>query len=239
MSGHSKWSKIKRQKGAADQKKGAIFSKLAKEIFLAARQGGGDPEMNFSLRMVVDKAKAANMPKDNIERAIKKGTGEDTEGAQIEEIIYEGYGPGGVALLIETATDNRNRTGAEIKHILSKHGGNLGASGSVAWMFHRKGVIVIEGVTDADELTLTAIDAGAEDVEKEDTTITITTEPEKLIATKEALEAAGHTIASAELEKKPNNLTALEDAGDQDKLERIIEGLSDCDDVTNFYTNAG
>lgn len=238
MSGHSKWASIKRQKSVTDQKRGAAFTKLAKSITIAAKQGGGDPKINFSLRMAIDKAKSGNMPKENIERAIKRGTGELTDEAQIEEIIYEGYGPGGVAILIETATDNRNRTGSDIKHILTKHGGNLGSAGSVKWMFLRRGVIVYENIANPDDITLAAIDAGVDDIEKENDTLLIYTQPENFMKIKETLAQNGFTPTNAEIEQVAKNTIELTEQSDQENLKKIIEELIEHDDVTNFYTNA-
>ncbi len=238
MAGHSKWAQIKRQKEATDKKKGALFSKMAKAITIAARQGGGDPEKNISLRMLVEKAKAANMPKGNIERAIKRGTGELKEGEIIEEIIYEGYGPGGAAILIETATDNRNRTGSEVRRILEKHGGSLGTSGSVRWMFERKGTITVpaSAVSDYENWALSLIDAGAEDIQKDEGYITVITSLEDLARIKEMIEEKS-APENVSVEYIPHNTVSVP-TEHQEKFQSIIEALSEHDDVTNFYTNA-
>ncbi len=238
MSGHSKWSTIKRQKGAADQKRGALFTKLGNNITIAAREGGGDAEMNFKLRLAMDKAKAANMPKENIERAIKRGTGE-LAGDGIEEIVYEGFGPEGVAIYIEALTDNKNRTVANIKHILSKYGGNLGGPGSVAWMFDRKGVIRIlseDLEISEDDLSLKAIDAGAEDIVSEEDGIIIYTAPEKLEAVKKLLEKSGVKISFAETEFVPQDKVVVSEAA-KSNLEKLYEELEENEDISNYYTN--
>ena len=240
MSGHSKWSKIKRQKGASDQKRGNLFTKVSKLVTIAARDGGGDPAMNFKLRLAIDQARAVSMPKDNIEKAIKRGTGE-LEGGLIEEIIYEGFGPGGVAIVIETLTDNKNRTVANIKHILTKYGGSLGSSNSVLWQFEQKGIIRIESgelrVENFDEFQLQVIDMGADDIQEEDGELIIYTKPTSLQKTKEALEKQETKIANAELEFIPKEKTAVDD-NLKAKLEKIFNNLEEDDDVNNFYTNA-
>ena len=237
MSGHSKWSTIKRKKAALDAKKGKLFTKLIKEITIAARQGGGDPEANPRLRLAVDNAKAANMPADNIERAIKKATGE-LEGVDYTEIKYEGYGPGGVALLIESMTDNKNRTVAEVRHLLNKHGGSLGESGSVAWMFDRKGVITLpaQGKTE-DEIMEIILDAGAEDLQAEDDFFEVTTPLDTFEDVRKALADAGLQIENASLQWIAKN--TVEVSGETaEKLEKLIDSLEDNDDVQNVYTNA-
>lgn len=238
MSGHSKWAQIKRQKGAVDKKKGAAFSKLAKTITIAAKNGG-DPAMNFSLRIAIDKAKDANMPKENIDRAIKRGTGELTD-QHIEEITYEGYGPSGVALLIETATDSRNRTTAELRHILAKHGGNLGTSGAVQWMFERRGMITVDKKTTAnhEETELAAIEAGAVDVDGDMNTIFIYTKPDELMSVKNNLESKNITITEALFEYHPITTMPLLDDNAAKQLEKLMEELENHDDVTNYCTNA-
>lgn len=237
MSGHSKWAQIKRQKGVTDKKKGAAFAKLAKTISIAAKQGG-DPAMNFTLRLAIDKAKEANMPKDNIDRAIKRGTGE-LDGVQIEEITYEGYGPAGVAILIETATDSRNRTTAELRHLLSLHGGNLGSSGGVQWMFERRGVLTVNKSSGSPEdITLAAIEAGAEDVETDENNIYIYTKPEQLMSTKTVLESQKISCASAEIEFHPTTTVLVPPGSPTEQLEKLMGELESHDDVTNYYTNA-
>src|SRR5438270_3547611 len=203
MSGHSKWSQIKRQKGAADVKRGVVFTKMTKEIMLAAKEGGGDPDANFRLRLAMDRARAVNMPRDNIQRAIDRATG-GGEGAALESIVYEGYAPGGVSVMVETATDNRNRTVSEIRSAFTKHGGKLGESGSVQWLFEQKGVIEIDAKgKDRDTIELAAIDAGAEDVEADGSLITVYTTPAAFERVKKALEAAKIPVASAELSLRP------------------------------------
>lgn len=237
MSGHSKWSSIKHKKGAADKKRGQIFTKLIKEITVAARMGGGDIDANPRLRHAVDKAKAANMPKDNLERAIKKGTGE-LEGVDYEEIVYEGYGPGGVAVLVECLTDNRNRTIAEVRHAFNKAGGNVGTDGCVAWMFDKKGLISVSK-EDSDEETLmdVALDAGAEDIKEESDVFEIITDPSDFDAVKEAIDAANITTQEAEITMIPQNMTAVE-GKEAEQVVKFMELLDDCDDVQKFYTNA-
>ena len=236
MSGHSKWSTIKRQKGANDAKRGALFTKLGKEITLAARAGGGDPEANYRLRLAVDKARGANMPADNIKRAIERATGGD-KAIEYEEITYEGYGPGGVALLIETATDNKNRTAAEVRSIFSKGGGQLAGQGSVAWQFEQRGVISVEGGSgDPDDIALAAIDAGATDVDTESDPIEIATEPTELLDVQGSLEAAGVKIDSAELTMVAKTPIEV----DLDKARsnlKLIEALEDSDDVQRVTAN--
>lgn len=237
MSGHSKWANIKHKKEKTDAQKGKLFTKLAKEIIMAAKEGGGNPEANSRLRDAIEKAKAANMPNDNITRAIKRGTGE-LEGVNYENIIYEGYGPGGVAIIVEALTDNKNRTASEMRHLFDRGGGSLGATGCVSWMFTRKGVISVEksdGV-DGDELMLKAIDAGAEDFSAEDEDYEIITDPSELYKVKEALEQSGYKITSAEISLIPQNTVKLE--GEQAKKAlNLIENLDDHDDVQNVYHN--
>lgn len=236
MSGHSKWSQIKRKKGAADAKRGQVFTKLIKEITVAARFGGGDPEGNARLRTAIAAAKAENMPKDNIERAIKKGTGE-LEGVTYEEFPYEGYGPGGAAVLVEVLTDNKNRSTAEIRHIFSRSGGNLGEAGSVAWMFHKKGYIVIEkAAVGEDKLMEVVLDAGAEDIEAGAKEYEVTTDPQKLDAVKKALEKAGIKYQVAELTMYPQSTVAL-DGKHAEQMLRLMEQLEEHDDVQKVYAN--
>jgi YebC/PmpR family DNA-binding regulatory protein len=236
MSGHSKWATIKRKKGAADAKRGKLFTKLIREISTAARVGGPDPTGNPRLRLVIDKARAANMPKDNIERAIQKGSGAG-DGAAFEQVIYEGYGPGGVAILLETLTDNRNRTVGEIRHVLSHHGGNLGANGCVSYLFEKRGLISLdrEGV-DGDALLEVALDAGADDVVEGRTSIEVVTAPAALEAVRDALVAKGFTPTSAETTMQPSTTVKLEGAQAESML-RLADGLEDLDDVQNVYAN--
>ena len=238
MSGHSKWSSIKHKKGAADAKRGKIFTKLIKEITVAARMGGsGDPDMNPRLRSAIIAAKNENMPKDNIERGIKKGTGE-LEGVDYEEIIYEGYGPGGAAVMIESLTDNKNRTVADIRHIFSKQNGNLGENGCVAFMFEKKGYLVIESKeTDEDTLMETALEAGAEDVREDDSRFEVITAPEDFEAVKEAVDSASIPCIDAEVTMLPQSATSLV-GKEAEQMVRLMEALDDCDDVQKVYTNA-
>jgi YebC/PmpR family DNA-binding regulatory protein len=235
MSGHSKWSQIKRDKGQNDVKRGAVFTKMGREISVAARAGGADQDGNFRLRLAVERARAINMPLDTIKRAIEKATG-GGEGEQFEEITYEGYGPGGVAILIETATDNKNRTAADVRSILTKAGGQLAGSGSVAWQFEQRGVIVLSPGGDPDELTLVAIDAGAEDVDTTGDQIEVLTKPNELEAVRRAIEAAGVKIESAELSMSAQNMVELE-LGKARQALRLIELLEDQDDVQRVTSN--
>jgi len=237
MSGHSKWSSIKHKKAATDAKRGKVFTKVIKEITVAARMGGGDIETNPRLRSAIQAAKTENMPKDNIERAIKKGTGE-LEGVSYEEIIYEGYGPGGAAVLVESLTDNKNRTVADIRSIFGKNGGNLGENGCVAWMFDKKGYIVVESsAVDEDTLMETALEAGAEDIREDDSNYEVITEPGDFEAIKEAIDTASISYIDAEVTMLPQNTTNL--AGKEaEQMVRLMEMLEDCDDVQKVYTNA-
>ncbi|NMB81294.1 MAG: YebC/PmpR family DNA-binding transcriptional regulator [Ignavibacteria bacterium] len=237
MSGHSKWATIRRKKGALDAKRGKIFTRLIREINIAARQGGGDPDGNPRLRLAIDNAKAANMPADNIERAIKKATGE-LEGSQIIELMYEGYGPGGAALLVEVATDNKNRTIAEIRHIFTKGHGNLGETGSVAWMFERKGVITVkkDGNTE-DEMMEIVIDAGADDLQVEEEFFIVTTSLEFFEPVRKTLIAKKINIENASLQWIAKNHIAV-NGENAEKLMKLMEALEDCDDVQNVYSNA-
>jgi YebC/PmpR family DNA-binding regulatory protein len=236
MSGHSKWATIKRKKGAADAKRGKIFTQLIRELVMAAKLGGGDPDSNPRLRLAYDKARAQNMPKENIERAIRRGTGE-TEGEAYEEIRYEGYGPAGVAVIVETLTDNRNRTVGEVRHMFSKCGGNLGATGCVAFMFDRKGILVFErSANDADALMEAAMEADAADVVEEEETVEVHTTPETLNAVKSALEARGFTTASAEISMIPQTTVKLAGKDAQSML-KLMEGLDEHDDVKQVFAN--
>lgn len=239
MSGHSKWSTIKRKKGATDAKRGKIFSKISREISVAARNGGGNPDMNARLRLAIDKAKSENMPSENVKRAIQKGTGE-VEGAIYEESVYEGYGPAGVAVMLEIMTDNKNRTVGDIRHVMSKNGGNLGESGCVAWMFDSKGLILIgKDVMDEDTLMSIVLDAGAEDFknEPEEENYEILTSMEDFNAVKEALEKQNIPLNHAELSRIPQNYVSLE-GKDAEKMIKLIDLLEDNDDVQNVFTNA-
>jgi YebC/PmpR family DNA-binding regulatory protein len=238
MSGHNKWSSIKHRKGAVDAKRGKIFTRIIKEIIVAARDGGGDPDMNPRLRTAVAAAKAANMPKDNIERAIKKGTGE-LEGASYEEFAYEGYGPGGAAVMLDILTDNKNRAAAEVRHIFNKCNGNLGENGCVAWIFETKGVIVCErDKVDAEALFELALEAGADDVidEEGSDTIEVHTAPESFEEVRQALENEGIAMVSAAVDKIPSNTVSLEGKAAEQML-RLMDMLEDCDDVQKIYSN--
>jgi YebC/PmpR family DNA-binding regulatory protein len=236
MSGHSKWSTIKRKKGAADAKRGKLFTKLIRELATAARLGGGDPNANPRLRLVVDKARAANMPKDNIERAIQKGLGGGDSEAY-DEVVYEGYGPGGVAILLETLTDNRNRTVSELRHVLTKHGGNLGSSGCVAYLFEKRGLLSFDrSDTDGDALLEAALEAGAEDVIEGTETVDVVTSPAEFEAVKTGLVEAGLTPASAEITLEPS--TTVELGGEEaERMLRLADALEDLDDVQAVYAN--
>jgi len=237
MSGHSKWSTIKRKKGAADAKRGKIFTKIIKEITLAARLGGGDPDGNARLRTAILAAKDENMPKDNIERAIKKGVGEIGGASSFEETTYEGYGPGGGALLVEVLTDNKNRTVAEIRHILSKHGGNLGENGCVAWMFDKKGsLLVSRNDIGEDALMELALEAGADDVREEEHEFEVITSPSAFEAVRRAIEQRGIKLLSASIGMIPQNTVQLE-AGKAEQMLKLMEKLEDNDDVQNVYAN--
>lgn len=237
MSGHSKWSTIKHKKGAADAKRGKVFTKLIKEITVAARMGGGDPNANPRLRTVLAAARAENMPKDNMERAIKKGTGE-LEGVNYEENTYEGYGPGGAAVIVETLTDNKNRTVADVRHIFSKCNGNLGENGSVMWMFDKKGYIIIEAAhTDEETLMGIALEAGAEDVREDDGIFEVITDPADFNAVLEAVEAANIPMDTAEITMLPQTYTPLE-GKNAENMVKLMDMLDDNDDVTKVYTNA-
>jgi YebC/PmpR family DNA-binding regulatory protein len=236
MSGHSKWHSIKHKKGALDAKRGKLFTKFIKEITVSARTGGGDPDANARLRKAILDAKAGNMPNDTIDRAIRRGTGEE-EGVNYEEITYEGYGPGGVALLIQSMTDNRNRTVAEIRHIFSKNGGNLGESGSVGWMFEKKGYIVVDKKTKSeDELFELAIDAGADDLRDDEDNFEIITSPDAFEAVLKAVKTAGIEPQVAEVEMVPQNYVKLE-GGDARQMLKLMEALEDHDDVQKVSAN--
>ena len=237
MSGHSKWSSIKHKKGAADAKRGKLFSKLSRAIIVAAKEGGGDPANNLALQNAVEKARSYSMPKDNIERAIARGSGQDSDAEAFETIVYEGYAPGGVALIVEALTDNRNRTAADVRHLFAKHDGNLGEAGSVAWLFERRGVVVVDGSADEDEVTLAAADGGAEDVKRDGSSWEVTSAPEDLSAVREALEAAGFSVESAELALVPKTTIEVDDESQAKKILRLIDALEENDDVQEVYAN--
>src|SRR5213080_3704671 len=238
MSGHSKWSKVKRFKGAIDAKRGKIFSKLSKEITIAAKAGGGDPSGNPRLRSAIQAARTQSMPNDNIERAIKRGTGEDKDGQQFDEIVYEGYAPGGVAIIVETATDNKNRTGAEIRSIFSQHNGNLASTGSVSYMFHRKGQITVpRSSIDEDRLLEIALEAGAEELTNDDDQYVILTSHDQLYAVAEALKNAGVTTDGQKFTFIPDTTVAVPDEAAARQVLRLCDALEDDDDVQNVYSN--
>jgi YebC/PmpR family DNA-binding regulatory protein len=236
VAGHSKWAQIKRKKGATDARRGNLFTKLARAIQVAARDGGGDPAGNAALANAIQKAKEARMPKDNIERAIAKGTGADSGGEAIEAVVYEGYGPAGVALLVEALTDNRNRTSSEVRHAFSKHGGNLGEPGSVAWIFEKKGIVVVDGERYSEDDLMPAIDAGAEDVAIDENVYEVIADPADFTAVRSALEGAGVEIQSADLTMRPTNRVPVDEA-QVGTLMRLIEALEDQDDVSAVHAN--
>jgi len=236
MSGHSKWHSIKHQKGAADAARGKLFARLARQIEVAARNGGGDPDANPTLRTMIQKGRDGSMPKDNIERAIKRGTGE-LEGVRYEQVVYEGYAPNGVAVLIDCLTDNRNRTGAEVKNAFTRHGGSMAEPGAVSWQFERKGVLILEkSAASEDDLMLAALDAGAEDLTDQGDTWQVTTAPGDLQAVREAVEAAGIPITSFDLTMLPNQTVPLDAAAAKTVL-RVIDTLEEHDDVQSVYAN--
>ncbi|MEA2481142.1 MAG: hypothetical protein QOJ07_3064, partial [Thermoleophilaceae bacterium] len=230
MSGHSKWSSIKHQKGAKDAKRGALFTKLARAIQVAAKEGGGDPAGNAALATAIQKAKDQSMPKDNIERAIAKGTGADSDAEQFESVVYEGYGAGGVAMLVEALTDNRNRTGSEVRHLFSKHGGGLGEPGSVAWQFEKKGIVLVDAERYSEDDLMGAIDAGAEDLAQDENVWEIVTAPADLQAVRAALEEGGVELQESELTMRPSTQIELDEDG-VGKVLKLIEALEDLDDV--------
>jgi YebC/PmpR family DNA-binding regulatory protein len=236
MSGHSKWASIKHKKAVVDSRRGQQFTKLARAITVAARDGGGDPDSNASLENAIRKAKEASMPKDNIERAIARGTGEGGEADAIETVLYEGYGPGGVGVLVETLTDNRNRTSADVRHAFSKNGGSLGEPGSVAYLFEKKGTIVIDAARYSEEQLMVAVEAGAEDISTDDDVFEVIAEPGDFARVLAALEAAGVEIQSAELGYRPSSLVPI-DEGQAGKLMRLIEVLEDLDDIDAVHAN--
>ena len=237
MSGHSKWSSIKHKKGAADKKRGQLFSKLSRALIVAAREGGPDPAANLALANAIEKARSYSMPKDNIDRAIARGSGADADADSFEQVVYEGYGPNGVAVIVDALTDNRNRTAADVRAVFSKHHSSLGTPGSVAWQFDRKGVIHVpaEGTTE-DDVVLAAADAGAEDAALDGSVWQVTTAPTELAVVRDALEANGVAVESAELRLVPRSTIGLDEDGAR-KLLRLIDGLEDLDDVQDVYAN--
>ena len=238
MSGHSKWSSIKHKKGAADAKRGKLFSKLSRAIIVAAKEGGADPAGNLALQNAIEKARSYSMPKDNIERAIAKGAGEGLDGSSFETVVYEGYGPEGVAVLVEALTDNRNRTASDVRHLFTKHGGNLGATGAVAWQFERRGLVLVDAAgVDEDELVLAAAEAGADDVDRDGSTFQVSAAPESLSVVRSGLEAAGFAVESAGLSMVPKTTVAIGDETVAKQVVRLVEGLEDNDDVQDVYAN--
>jgi len=238
VSGHSKWSSIKHKKGAADAKRGKLFSKLTRAIIVAAKEGGGNPADNLALQNAIEKARSYSMPKDNIDRAIAKGSGADADASAFETVVYEGYGPSGVAVIVEALTDNRNRTASDVRHTFAKNDGNLGGSGAVAWLFERRGVVLVPAAgTDEDELTLAAAEGGADDVALDGSSYQVLTAPESLSAVREAIEQAGFSIDSAELTMLPKTTVEVADEGDAKKVLRLMDQLEDNDDVQDVYAN--
>jgi YebC/PmpR family DNA-binding regulatory protein len=238
MSGHSKWSSIKHKKGAADAKRGKLFSKLSRAIIVAAKEGGPDPAANLALQNAIEKAKSYSMPKDNIERAITKGAGAGADAEAFETIVYEGYGPSGVAVLVEALTDNRNRTAADVRHVFGKNDGNLGASGAVAWLFERRGAVLVPaGGVDEDELTLAAAEGGADDVVLDGSSYQVTCAVEALASVREAIEAAGFPVESAEPTMIPKTTVEVEDEAAAKKILRLMDALEENDDVQDVYAN--
>ena len=238
MSGHSKWSTIKHKKGAADAKRGQLFTKLTRAIIVAAKEGGPDPGANLALQNAIEKARSYSMPKDTIDRAIAKGSGADSDASQFETVVYEGYGPSGIAVIVEALTDNRNRTASDVRHVFAKNDGNLGGSGAVGWLFERRGVVVVDSEgADEDELTLAAAEGGADDVSLDGTSFQVTCAPESLAAVRQALEAAGFTVDSAELTMVPKTTVEVADEAEAKKVLRLIDQLEENDDVQDVYAN--
>ncbi|NLD48157.1 MAG: YebC/PmpR family DNA-binding transcriptional regulator [Clostridiaceae bacterium] len=238
MSGHSKWANIKRKKGKTDDQKGKLFTKLGREIAIIVKQGGPEPESNSKLKDVIAKAKASNMPNESIMRSIKKAAG-DVDGTNYEDISYEGYGPGGVAVIVEAMTDNRNRTAADVRHLFDKFGGNLGTTGCVSFMFDKKGMIIVEKAAgiDEDTMMMEALEAGAEDFNTEEDYFEITTDPNEFSKVREALENKGYQFATAEVEMVPQTMTKLTDPKQIELMEKLVDNLEDLDDVQNVYHN--
>jgi YebC/PmpR family DNA-binding regulatory protein len=238
MSGHSKWSSIKHKKGAADAKRGKLFSKLTRAIIVAAREGGPDPAANLALQNAIEKARSYSMPKDNIERAIARGSGAGADTETFEHIVYEGYGPNGVAIIAEALTDNRNRTASDVRHVFTKNEGNLGTTGAVAWLFERRGIVMVDADrADEDSVTLAAAEGGAEDVTQDGSSFEVTTSPEALSSVREALELAGIEVESAETTMVPKTTIELDDEAAARKTLRLIDELEELDDVSEVYAN--
>jgi YebC/PmpR family DNA-binding regulatory protein len=237
MSGHSKWASIKHKKAATDAKRGQLFTKLARAITVAAREGGGDPDANYTLAAAVEKARSYSMPKDNIQRAIDRGTGEGGAGDQIERVIYEGYGPGGAAILVEALTDNRNRTGSEVRHAFDKHGGSLGEPNSVAWQFEKRGVILVDASHYSEDDLIAAIDAGADDVAEDGDVLKVTSDPSSLAAVRTALEESGVDVQSGDLAMEPQAVVEVASESEARQLVRLMDTLDDHDDVESVHAN--
>jgi YebC/PmpR family DNA-binding regulatory protein len=237
MSGHSKWASIKHKKAATDAKRGQLFTKLARAITVAAREGGGDPDANYTLAAAVEKARSYSMPKDNIQRAIDRGTGEGGAGDQIERVVYEGYGPGGAAILVEALTDNRNRTGSEVRHAFDKHGGSLGEPNSVAWQFEKRGVILVDASRYSEDDLIAAIDAGADDVAEDGDVLKVTSDPSSLAAVRAALEESGVEVESADLAMEPQAVVEVASESEARQLVRLMDTLDDHDDVESVHAN--
>ena len=238
MSGHSKWSTIKHKKGAADAKRGQLFTKLTRAIIVAAKEGGADPAANLGLQNAIEKARSYSMPRDTIERAIAKGSGADADASAFETVVYEGYGPSGVAVIVEALTDNRNRTAGEVRHTFARNDGNLGGSGAVAWLFERRGIVVVNAAgVDEDELMLAAAEGGADDVSVDGDAFVVTTAPEQLSAVRQAVEAAGFGVESAELTMVPKTTVEVGAEDEAKKVLRLIDQLEENDDVQDVYAN--
>jgi YebC/PmpR family DNA-binding regulatory protein len=237
VAGHSKWASIKHKKAATDAKRGKMFTKLARAITVAAREGGGDPDGNPTLATAIQKARDASMPKDNIQRAIDRGTGAGSDGAAIERVLYEGYGPGGAAILVEALTDNRNRSGSEIRHAFEKSGGSLGEPGSVAYVFEKRGVVLVDGESYDEDDLISAVDAGADDVGTDGDLIKVTSDPSDLVAVREALEADGIEVQTAELAMDPKTVVEITDEAEARRLVGLMETLDDHDDVDAVHAN--
>jgi YebC/PmpR family DNA-binding regulatory protein len=238
VSGHSKWSSIKHKKGAADKKRGQLFSKLSRALIVAAREGGPDPSGNLALQNAIEKARSYSMPKENIERAIARGSGADADANAYENVVYEGYGAGGVAILVEALTDNRNRTASDVRAAFSKHDGNLGSSGAVVWQFERRGIVLVDADgADEDELTLAAAEGGADDVDLDGSTFQVTCAPEALTSVREALEAAGFSVDGAELTMVPKTTIEVADESTAKKILRLVDALEENDDVQDVFSN--
>jgi len=238
VSGHSKWSTIKHKKGAADAKRGQLFTKLTRAIIVAAKEGGPDPAANLALQNAIEKARSYSMPKDTIDRAIAKGSGADADASQFETVVYEGYGPSGVAVIVEALTDNRNRTASDVRHTFAKNDGNLGGSGAVSWLFERRGLVLVDAEdADEDELTLAAAEGGADDVSLDGTTFQVTSTPESLSSVRAAIEAAGFAVDSAELTMVPKTTVEVANEGEAKKVLRLIDQLEENDDVQDVYAN--